>query len=165
MRRARTPRVRTRCAASSGYAGACLRLGAVVLVGAAACADSNATAPDLEPLTLAVIGDVTIDSINPAFGEVGLLDPNGRVLVTAALQNGQYQLAQRLESGINVCNGFQIEARINEDTGTRMQSRPLLAASGDCVISPEMGIKHFVDLDFPFLLGGPDASAGMPPDR
>jgi hypothetical protein len=164
MRRARVSRARLQCVRLSGRAHACLRLGIGILVGATACADSDVAAPDLKPLTLVVIGDVTIDSINPAFGQVGLIDSNGRLLVTAFLQNGQYQVNQSLMAGVNVCDGFEIEARINEDTGTRTQTRPLMAASGDCVVSPEMGIKHFVDLDFPFLLGGP-ASVAIPRDR
>ena len=121
----------------------------------AACSESDLTRPDVEPLTLTVVGDVTIDNVNPAYGLVGLLDPSERVLMTSTLQNGQYLMTRELEQGINVCDGYAIRALINEDTGTRSQTRPLVAESGECVISPDTGIKHFVDLDFPFVLGGP----------
>jgi len=134
-------------------------LGLFVALGAiAACDEVALTTPDLEPLTLTVVGDVTIDSINPAYGLVGLVDPLGDVLITSPLQEGQYRMTRLLDAGVDVCDGYAVKAQITEDTGVRTQTLQLVAESGECVISSDVGIRHFVDLDFPFILGRPAGS-------
>ena len=120
-----------------------------------ACGGPSAVEVEEVPLTLTVAGDVTIDSINPAYGIVAILDPTGRRIVTTTIVDGRYRVSRSLREGVNVCDGFAVFTEIAEEVGTRDQTRRLASTSGDCVVSSVSEIVHHVDLDFPMILGRP----------
>lgn len=136
------------------------QLSIALVVAGVACAAPTPAEVQESPLTLTVAGDVTIDSINPAYGIVAILDPSGRRIATTTLVDGRYRVGQLLEEGVNVCEGFAVFTEIAEERGNRDQSRALESASGECVVSAVSEIVHHVDLDFPILLGRSGAPDG-----
>ncbi|MEM7415064.1 MAG: hypothetical protein AAF389_06180 [Gemmatimonadota bacterium] len=135
-------------------------LSIVLAVVGVACAAPTPAEIEESPLTLTVAGDVTIDSINPAYGIVAILDPTGRRIATTTLVDGRYRVGQLLDEGVNVCEGFAVFTEIADERGSRVQSRALESTSGECVVSSMVEIVHYVDLDFPILLGRSGAPGG-----
>ena len=74
-----------------------------LVVTVAACEAPQLAEVEEDVLTLTVAGDVTIDSINPAFGNVVILDPSGRSIAQTTLVWGRYRLGQELPKGVDVC--------------------------------------------------------------
>ena len=69
-------------------------------------------------------------------------------------------VGQLLDEGVNVCEGFAVFTEIADERGNRIQSRLLESTSGECVVSAVSEIVHYVDLDFPILLGRSGAPSG-----
>lgn len=128
----------------------------VVAVAASACEAPQLAEVEEDVLTLTVAGDVTIDSIKPAFGNVVILDPSGRSIAQTTLVSGRYRLGQELSEGVDVCDGYAVFTEIIEETRRRTQSRQLASTTGDCLISNEAEVVHHVDLNFPMILGRPN---------
>ncbi len=124
----------------------------------AACAEELPTIVQLQPASLTVAGDVTIDSINPAVGVVSLLEPGGASLATTTLVDGRYRFSHLFDPGIDVCQGHAVRTRIVDNGSTREQTKNLEPRFGACVVLNDDGITQRIDIDFPFLLGGPSRS-------
>ena len=97
------------------------------------------TEPDV-PL-ISVAGYVLI-GLDPAYGVVALVDDRGSVVTSDVLTGGKYGMSAQLEAGEVVCDGWAVQALVEDDFARREPPGELADSSAVGVLPGRGGIQH-----------------------